>query len=283
MVEPDAREGMRLRGLPVWLFWVIQGSKVCAYDLAFYHHYPDNVSICFHYGLNSLQFSVGPLSFKDVGYAQISSENAGGTSFVYVDASVAGENCSTSSSSLLGAQRAPLQETGSNIFGLTAAPGNLQNFVLVAYRGGSAAPVSADHSILRFSNEGFSECLAEIVVTGKSRSIVGRLSPGAGMQVSLACDAAEQAPTALSFNCGGEVVTHEIANDGLGAVMCPGSTLQVSLVGRLELNGTFGPSVQLVSGSPCSCAERCLPSCAVASSDRAVVSGLMFLLLQAIV
>mmetsp|Transcript_36632 Transcript_36632/g.85935 ORF Transcript_36632/g.85935 Transcript_36632/m.85935 type:complete len:278 (+) Transcript_36632:73-906(+) len=273
---------MRLRlQVPVWLCLVILGSKVCAYDLAFYHHYPDNVSICFHYGLSSLQSSVGPLSFKDVGYAQISSENAGGASFVYVDASVAGENCSTSSSSLLGAQRAPLQETGSNIFGLTAAPGNLQNFVLVAYRGGSAAPVSADQGVLRFSNEGFSECLAEIVVSGKKRSIVGRLSPGAGMQVSLSCDAAEQAPTALSFNCGGEVVMHEIANDGLGAVMCPGSTLQVSLVGRLELNGTFGPSVQLVSGSPCSCAERCRPSCAVASSERAMVSGLlMFLLLR---
>jgi len=262
---------MRLRlQVPVWLCLVILGSKVCAYDLAFYHHYPDNVSICFHYGLSSLQSSVGPLSFKDVGYAQISSENAGGASFVYVDASVAGENCSTSSSSLLGAQRAPLQETGSNIFGLTAAPGNLQNFVLVAYRGGSAAPVSADQGVLRFSNEGFSECLAEIVVSGKKRSIV-----------SLSCDAAEQAPTALSFNCGGEVVMHEIANDGLGAVMCPGSTLQVSLVGRLELNGTFGPSVQLVSGSPCSCAERCRPSCAVASSERAMVSGLlMFLLLR---
>eukprot|EP00439_Symbiodinium_sp_Y106_P012112 s7789_g1.t2 len=59
--EPDVREGMRLRlQVPVWLCLVILGSKVCAYDLAFYHHYPDNVSICFHYGLSSLQSSVGP-------------------------------------------------------------------------------------------------------------------------------------------------------------------------------------------------------------------------------
>mmetsp|Transcript_34944 Transcript_34944/g.80476 ORF Transcript_34944/g.80476 Transcript_34944/m.80476 type:complete len:285 (-) Transcript_34944:275-1129(-) len=268
----------------VWalVLCLLRKAEVFAYDLVFYHHYPANVSICFHYGLSSeLAFSVGPLSFKETGYASIPEESGSSTSFVYVDASLSSEDCSGWSSLVGGTQRAPLLESASNIFGVTANPADMMAAVLVAYRAeGSSPTVTVDEAILRFSNEayGFSRCLGEIV-SGASRSMVGQLQPGSGKQVVFSCNSAEPGPVSLTFNCDGQVFTFDTDVVGLGSVVCPLSTLQVSLVGRAGVNDTFAPVVKLVSGSQCSCAKRCQPSCAVASSCKELVSGFVVVLL----
>eukprot|EP00913_Durusdinium_trenchii_P024854 g23328.t1 len=46
-------------------------AQATTYELAFYHHFPVDISVCFAYGYGEPTTSIGPLNYKEVGYARI--------------------------------------------------------------------------------------------------------------------------------------------------------------------------------------------------------------------
>ena len=123
------------------------------------------------------------------------------------------------------------------------------------------------------------------VVSGQ----VGQLD--SGKQLRISCSDLSSGFTSLRFRCGSEalffgrlrpcdtlkkiekeVYDYRTGQEGVGGLLCPGSTLQalhiaciqlaalfeVSLVGRQSSNASsaWAPAVALVSGSDCGCAAR---------------------------
>eukprot|EP00930_Biecheleria_cincta_P034499 TRINITY_DN23841_c0_g3_i1.p1 TRINITY_DN23841_c0_g3~~TRINITY_DN23841_c0_g3_i1.p1 ORF type:complete len:295 (-),score=34.35 TRINITY_DN23841_c0_g3_i1:25-909(-) len=250
----------------VFLFMV----RAEAYELAFYHHIPDARTVCFQYGFAApLLGQVGPLAFKEVGYASL--QSSANTS-VYIDVFEGGVGgCNFSTTSLIGGpEKAVMLASSSNTFGASAPQGTPE---LVANRvldsQGQVVDISGERIALRFWNGGvgLDDCVGEMQIGDGQHQIVGKLPPGTGKQVSIACSDLGQGRTSLAFRCSGQVFEHVTDEQGLAPVFCSGSTQQVSLVGRSNGTGAYAPSVALVSGVECSCEARC--TCAAAATHRA--------------
>ncbi|CAK9061020.1 unnamed protein product [Durusdinium trenchii] len=259
-------------------------AQATTYELAFYHHFPVDISVCFAYGYGEPTTSIGPLNYKEVGYARIPANSS--TNQISVDVQ---ENCSGPNASLVsGAVQVTLQSS-SNLFGVVADGLETWNAssptaALAAYRSNSVAEVETTEVVasLRFWNGAVglaSSCTAEIAVDGGPHYQVGQLAADQGKQVSFTCDALESGFTTLAFHCGSQAFEFRTGAEGVGGFLCPGATLQVSLVGFQEGNTTGkGPSVELVSSSDCPCAQRCRASCAVAEGWRSAQVSSIFVL-----
>lgn len=264
---------------PTLLSLFFATTQAAAYELAFYHHIPDARTVCFQYGFTApLSGRVGPLAFKEVGYARLQQSDTANTSNLYVDVFEAGSgvcnvssNVSIQNASLIGGpEKALMLKSSSNTFGLSAPQGTPE---LVANRvldsEGQVVDVSGEQIALRFWNGGvgLDGCIGEMQVGEGPRQVVGILPPGSGKQVAIACGDIGSGRTSLTFRCKEGVYEYVTDELGLAPTFCKGSTQQVSLVGRFNATGAFAPTVALVSGVECSCSARC--ACAAAATHRA--------------
>ena len=133
--------------------------------------------------------------------------------------------CGNATESLVGSPIEASLLGSSNLFGLVATAGGAPR--LTAPRG--AASAEGREVELRFvvSASGLDPCFGEIEnLDGDLRYQVGQLD--SGKQVTISCSDLSSGFTALRFRCGTKVYDYRTGQEGVGGLLCPGSTLQAS-------------------------------------------------------
>lgn len=256
---------VRLRAASICLL-ALQ-AQTANYELTFYHHYPDESTVCFTSSGNSTGSNhiVGPLSYGDVHYRTVDFEVAD----VYVDAfaSTSGTECGSNQASLIaGPRKARLVPSASNTFGLAVK--DTGRLGLDANRAvestGNPRAVNAGEINLMFWNgaRGVDNCIAEIRENNRTWWVVGPIRKGAGKEVSVGCSTFNWATTSFVFTCNGREYEYMSGADSSGTPICMGASQQVTLIGDSDSRYSHALAVTILGGTnTCSCSKRCTSVC----------------------
>jgi len=226
------------------------------YQLAFYHHYPDDSLICFKYGggILTLDSEIGPLKYQDVKFTKFTSEVSGQLYVGIINASNA-STCGSGESIDGGTKKLSLLTSFSNTVGWgvgTTGQGKME--ANRARDGDGWETIAQKHVnvILQNGAIGFSSCTVSLSVDGVSAVEFSGVRMGDGKEVTLGCVELPSSPVTAAWTCDGSSYMKEL---NLESASCSGSTLQISLIGK-KADSFFPPVVVLHSGTD-SCPETC--------------------------